>query len=346
MDRANELRRVAGERQKAANAVARKAEEVARQCNSAGSLEAVKCAQRVVEAVASQVREVAGEIEREAAGASRGEPSEDADLHEARQKLDAVMGQLVGESATLGAPHNRPDEDTRDQIDSAAGDVESAAGQVESAVGDIESAVGRVESAIGDVQGQVAQAESIFTEAEAKVTRNQRATADRRTQISIDQRLIQECERQLNSLDPARGMHLLAQYTAAVRWFNPRLSIATASRLARAVCSAGARRGVDARFLLSILVAEGALDQLQSSHGRISGRPLEETALALADDVHQRLKHAAGADARQPTLDQLVRVLLERYKSRRGASGKGAQRYSQKVAHLYYQMCGLKPPGD
>src|SRR5262249_331895 len=148
LDRAKDLHRIAEERLKSANAVAAKADELARQCSSAATLEAVQHARQVGDAVASQVREVARDIQPTAEKISGGERAAGADLREGQQKLDAAMGQLEREMAALAASHGHPDEDTQNLIESAAGDVEAAAGQVESAAGDVEAAVGQMEAVV------------------------------------------------------------------------------------------------------------------------------------------------------------------------------------------------------
>jgi hypothetical protein len=346
LDRAHELRRVAGEREKAANAVARKAVEVGRQCNSAASLEAVKHAQQVVGAVAAGVREVAAEIHREASLARRGDPSENADLHVAQQTLDAATKQVEGELPPLSAAHSRLDDDTQGQIESAAGDVESAASDVESAASDVESAASDVESTISDVESQATDAQTFLTDADGRMAQDRQASADRRARISADRRLIQDCERQLHALDPARGLDLLTQYAAAIHWFNPRLSGADSWRLAKSIVWYSQRHGLDARLLLAVMAAEGSLDQIQTGRTQIGRHPFEVAINTLATDLHKCLERTAGPGAHEPTWQQIEATLTLRYKSRKGATSEGARRYVQKVARFYYQMCGLKPPDD
>jgi hypothetical protein len=346
LDRARELRHTAGERLSSSNRVADEARALAQQSNSAGSREVVEHARQSVEAAASMVQEVAAEIQREASAAARGEPSTDADLDAAQQTLDAAIGQLTREEAALRAPHDRPDEDTQSQIESAAGAVESAAGQVESAVGAVESAVGQVESAIGDVEGQVERAESVSAEARAKAADDAQGLAVRQERVRGDKSVVQDCISQLRALGWSPGMNLLAQYAAAIHWFDPHISPSMSWRLSQAVVVASQRCGVDARLVLAIAEEEGSLRELGSGSTRTGGRTADSAFQAVAQDLRRRLKHIAGPGAQSPTAQQLARMLVERYKSHSGASSEAARHYSQNVARLYYEMCGAGPEHD
>ncbi len=164
----------------------------------------------------------------------------------------------------------------------------------------------------------------------------------------------------------SRGLDLLSQYAAAVRWFNPRLTEADAWRLAQSITSYSVRYGLDARLIMAVIAVESNFNASAVSPKGAMGlgqlMPGTASGLGVADpwSPEQNIEgatrllrwHLSRVGAVQaPSWDQ-IRLALACYNAGAGAVRKykgvppyrETQNYIKKVGRLYYQMCGLTPP--
>jgi soluble lytic murein transglycosylase-like protein len=158
-------------------------------------------------------------------------------------------------------------------------------------------------------------------------------------------------------------MDLLSQYAAAVRWFNPRLSIADSWRLAQSIVVYSQRYGLDARLIMAVIAVESNFNAYAvSSKGAMGlGQLMPGTAsgLGVADpwSPEQNIEGATrllrghlsrvGGTVQAPTWEQ-IRLALACYNAGAGAVRKyqgvppyrETQNYIKKIGRLYFQMCG------
>jgi soluble lytic murein transglycosylase-like protein len=163
----------------------------------------------------------------------------------------------------------------------------------------------------------------------------------------------------------SRGIDLLSQYAAAVRWFNPRLSTNDAWRLAQSIVVYSQRYGLDARLIMAVIAVESNFNAYAvSSKGAMGlGQLMPGTAsgLGVADpwSPEQNIEGATrllrghlsrvGGAVQEPTWEQ-IRLALACYNAGAGAVRKyqgvppyrETQNYIKKIGRLYFQMCGYR----
>jgi len=173
--------------------------------------------------------------------------------------------------------------------------------------------------------------------------------------------------RSRQTLLASRGLELLSQYAAAVRWFNPRLTEAEAWRLAQSITWYSYRYGLDARLIMAVIAVESNFNATAVSPKGAMGlgqlMPGTASGLGVADpwSPEENIKGASrllrghlsrvGAAVQVPTGEQ-IRLALACYNAGAGAVRKykgvppyrETQNYIKKVERLYYQMCGETPP--
>jgi soluble lytic murein transglycosylase-like protein len=173
--------------------------------------------------------------------------------------------------------------------------------------------------------------------------------------------------RSRQTLLASRGLDLLGQYAAAVRWFNPRLTEADAWRLAQSITTYSVRYGLDARLIMAVIAVESNFSATAVSPKGAMGlgqlMPGTASGLGVADprSPEQNIEGATrllrghlsrvGAAVQAPSWEQ-IRLALACYNAGAGAVRKyqgvppyrETQNYIKKVGRLYFQMCGETPP--
>jgi hypothetical protein len=141
--------------------------------------------------------------------------------------------------------------------------------------------------------------------------------------------------------EPPRGPltlgQVIARYAAALRYFQPALEEKRASELAERVVTASQRAGLDARLVIAVLVADGALADPKAD--RLAGEKADRLVRELVADLKTGL---AGTKPGPPGEEAIRRVLVRRGERQ---DRKHAPAYVARALRLYRQLRGEEPEG-